>query len=537
MPQLPYRPTLPTVLRRAALLFGDDDFVVLPDRRISFRQAELASRRLAKELLASGMGKGTRVGIHLPSGPEWAVAFLAVTRIGAIAMPFSTLYRPSELRAALRVGDASVLVSAPTLLGKDNEARLEQAVPELAGSPAGRLRAHGAPYLRSIRLAGAGTRPWAEPFDIRTEGDGEETVDGVDERLLRAVEDEVTPADPIVVVFTSGTTADPKAVVHGQGAVVRKTSPPADAALNAIFGGRVLCLMPFFWIGGMQEVLAALQSGAAILTLERLDAAAGLELGRREGATSVMGNPQTMRSLLGGTELGSVIPTLRELPQRPWDGPPSSKGQIPNGIGMTETFGGWNSVCGFECRVVNPATGDVLGEGKVGEFHVRGYSLMQGLYKRERDEVFTAEGFYATGDLGYFEKGQFYFSARLKDMIKTKGANVAPAEVETVLNARPDVRVSFVVGLPHESYGEEVVAGVVAEEGHTVDVAGLFTACRTALSPFKVPTAIHVLAETDVPVLPSNKPDRRAVAALLAERQRLGPGPVAGGEGRPQEVP
>ncbi|MER7687232.1 class I adenylate-forming enzyme family protein [Streptomyces sp. NPDC097610] len=521
VPQLPYRPTLPVVLRRAADRFGDDDYIVLPDRRISFRQAEVASRRLAKELLASGAGKGTRVGIHLPSGPEWAVAFLAVTRIGAIAMPFSTLYRPPELRTAIRTGDVSVLVSAPTLLGKDNETLLEDAICGLVGSSPGRLHDPEVPHLRSIRLTGRSTRAWAERFDIRTE-DGDEEIGGVDDRLLQAVEAEVTPADPGVVVFTSGTTADPKAVVHSQGAVLRKTAPKADAALNAIFGGRVLCLMPFFWIGGMQEMLAALQSGAAILTLERLDAAAGLELGRREGATSVMGNPQTMRSLLGSTDLESVIPTLRELPKRPWDGPPSSRGQVPNGIGMTETFGGWNSVRGFECRVVDPVTGDILGEGEVGEFQVRGYSLMQGLYKRERDEVFTLDGFYATGDLGYVEKGQFYFSARLKDMIKTKGANVAPAEVETVLNRPPDVRVSFVVGLPHEAYGEHIVAAVVAESGHTIDPEALLAECRAALSPFKVPTDIHILAETDIPMLASNKPDRRAIATLLAARQRLG---------------
>ncbi|MEU9273114.1 class I adenylate-forming enzyme family protein [Streptomyces sp. NPDC048251] len=520
MPEVPYRPTLPAILRRAADLYGDDDYIVMPDRRISFRQAEVASRRLAKELLAAGVGKGSRVGIHLPTGPEWAVAFLAVTRIGAIAMPFSTIYRPAELRAALRVGDASILVSVPTMLGKDHEAMLEKALPALAGAVPGRLRVPEAPYLRSIRLVGESTRGWAEPFEIRT-GNGVDEIDGVDDRLLEAVEAEVTPADPIVVVFTSGTTADPKGVVHSQGAVLRKTAPTSDAALNAIFGGRVLCFMPFFWIGGMQEVLAALQSGAAVLTLERLDAAVGLELGRREHATSIMGNPQTMRSLLGGTDVTTAIPTVRPLPRRPWDGPPSSRGDVASGIGMTETFGPWNSVQGFGCRVVDPETGDILDEGQVGEFQVRGYALMQGLYKREREEVFTPDGFYATGDLGYVESGLFYFGARLKDMIKTKGANVAPAEVEAVLNRRPDVRISFVVGLPHPVHGQQVVAGVVAENGQAVDTEALLVECRTALSPYKVPSGIHVLADAEVPLLSSNKPDRRAILAILAERQSL----------------
>ncbi len=155
VPELPYRPTMPVILRRAAATFGDDDYVVLPDRRISFRQAEAASRRLAKELLAAGVGKGTRTGIHLATGPEWAVAFLAVTRIGALAMPFSTIYRPAELRRSMRVGDVAVLLTSGTMLGKDHETYLEEAVPGLADAEPGRFRDPELPYLRSIWVLGA----------------------------------------------------------------------------------------------------------------------------------------------------------------------------------------------------------------------------------------------------------------------------------------------------------------------------------------------------------------------------------------------
>ncbi len=518
VPEVPYRATMPEVVRRASALYGDADFIVMVDRRISFRQAEAASRRLAKRLLAAGVTKGTRIGIHLATGPEWAVAFIAVTRIGALAMPFSTIYRPAELRIAMRVGDVSVLLSSPTMIGKDNVAVLEEAVPGLATSSPGRIRTTELPYLRAIWLLSDSSRPWAESFDVSPAG-ADDAVDGFDDALLDAVEAEVTPADPITVVFTSGTTADPKAVVHSQGAVLRKTAPVANAALHAIFGGRVLTLMPFFWIGGMQEVLAALQSGAAILALERLEATAALELGVREEATSVMGNPQALRALFGGVDIEHAIPTLRSLPVRPWEGGPSSKGDMTIGIGMTETFGPWTVVDGVECRVVDPDTGAVLGESETGELQVRGYALAQGLYKREREEVFTADGFYATGDLGYVEDGLVYFTARLKDMIKTKGANVAPAEVEVVLNASPEVRISFVVGLPHDGIGEEVVAGVVAEDGCTVDVDALLAECRRVLSPYKVPTMIEVLRQDEIPLLPTSKPDRRAVTAQLADRR------------------
>lgn len=516
-PQLPYEATIPAVVRRASELFGPDDFVVLPDRRIEFGDLEKASRRLAKQLLAHGVGKGTRVGIHLPTGPYWAVVFVAVTRIGAIAMPFSTLYRPDELRQALRMGDVCVLISVGSLLGKDHESFLEKAIPGLAGSTAGSLSDCEVPYLRSVWLVGHGARAWATHVEISAL-DADEGFAGFDDAMLEAVEAEVSPADAMVAVFTSGTTAEPKAVVHSQGAAIRKTSRVANGSLNAQYGGRVLSLMPFFWVGGLQEVLSAMQSGAAVVTLERLDAAAAVQLGVKESVTSVMGNAAAMRSILGTTELRDLIPTIKPLPQRPWAGGPSSSGDASVAIGMTETFGPWNNVYGMECRIVDPETREICADGQCGEFEVRGYALTQGLYKREREDTFSADGFYATGDLGIRENERFYFTARLKDLIKTKGANVAPAEVEAVLNTFDGVRMSFVVGLPHATSGEEVIAGVVAQDGRAIDVDELLAHCRVRLSSYKVPRAIVMLDQQDIPYLSSSKPDRRAVKALLETR-------------------
>jgi acyl-CoA synthetase (AMP-forming)/AMP-acid ligase II len=513
---------MPEVIRRAGTLFGDADSVVLPDRRMSFRTMELVSRHLAQDLLDGGVTKGTRVGIHMASGPEWVAALVAVTRIGALAMPFSTLYRPAELRTAMRVGDVSLLISSPTVLGKDHEVFLEDAVPGLSGSTRGGLRIPDIPYLRSIWLLGGGTRKWADRLDVLVDDE----VDGAaspDWTLLEAVESEVTPSDPMLVVFTSGTTADPKAVVHSQGSLLRKMSPEADAGLNAMFGGRVLCLMPFFWVGGMQEVLAALQSGAALITLERPDGPAALELAKRERVTSIKETILARRSLFEGVQLDRAVPTVRPLPARAWDGGPSSRGDIAFGIGMTETFGLWTNVEGMACRVVDPDTGRPVGDGEVGEFWVRGYALMQGLYKHEREEVFTPDGFFATGDLGYTENGKFYFTSRLKDLIKTKGANVAPAEVEAVLNNDPAVRSSFVTGLPHDSYGEEVVAMVVPDEGRTIDVEALLGQCRSLLSSYKVPVMIKVLPTDQVPRLPSGKLDRRTLIDMLAKARGEAP--------------
>src|SRR5262249_4619956 len=228
--------------------FGDADFVVVPDRRISFRQAEAASRHLAKRLLAAGVAKGTRVGIHLPTGPECAVAWLAVTRIGALSMIFSTFYRPAELRRAMRLGDVALLLTQSSMLGKDHQSFLENALPGLEKSSASRLRLPDVPYLRSIWVRGDTDRAWAD-FYLVSSDEPTSTVDGIDDDFLEAVESEVKPADEMVVVFTSGTSADPKGVIHTHGAVVRKTAAVADASLDPTFSGRILSLTPFFWIG------------------------------------------------------------------------------------------------------------------------------------------------------------------------------------------------------------------------------------------------------------------------------------------------
>jgi acyl-CoA synthetase (AMP-forming)/AMP-acid ligase II len=530
VPDLSYQPTIPVVLRRAVEMFGDDDFVVMPDRRISFREAEAASRHLAKQLLAAGVGKGTRVGIHVPTGTEWAVFWLAVTRIGALAMPFSTLYRPAELRAVLRLGDVAILLSQPMILGKDHETYLEEAVPGLSSCSSGHLRIAEVPYLRSIWLLGESARNWAQNFAVSS-GAISHSIDGFDDELLEAHEAEVTPADDLHVTFTSGSSASPKAVVHTHGAVLRKTAPVANAGLDTTFPGRALSLMPFFWVGGIQMVAGALQSGAAVLTLEKIEPSAAIELGRREGATSVLGNPAAMRSMMGSASLDEqVLPTLRALPKRPWDdAPPSSRGEPATPLGMTETLGAWARVDGFQYRVVDPETGKEVSEGEEGEFLVRGYGVMSGFYKRERAETFTDDGFYPTGDLGYIENGAVYFKARRSDMIKTKGANVAPAEVEAVLNALPDVRISFVVGLPHPLYGEQVVAAVLPEDGESVDVDALRAHARRVLSSYKVPRVVEVISEDDITWLPSGKPSKRGVADLLVQRATELHDPTASG--------
>src|SRR5206468_3230464 len=143
----------------------DRPLILLNERRITYAEAERASARLARGLVARGFGKGSRVAVLAPNGPDWVVWWLAVTRIGAVMVPLNTFYKPRELGYVLRHSDASALVTVARLLGNDYLERLEACAPSLAGQRAGALYARELPHLRHVFVAGdAGGRAWATPI-------------------------------------------------------------------------------------------------------------------------------------------------------------------------------------------------------------------------------------------------------------------------------------------------------------------------------------------------------------------------------------
>jgi acyl-CoA synthetase (AMP-forming)/AMP-acid ligase II len=545
LPDLDYAPTMPAVVRRAAATFGDNDFIVMPGRRMSYAETEVASRRVGKQLLAAGVGKGTRIGFMFPYGTEWIVAWLAIARIGAIGMPFSTSYKPAELRKALRFGDVDTLLVPSTMFGQDHLAYVEAAVPGLAQAGPEPLRIPELPYLRHVRVSGGSDRLWAKalPLDFRvgartggadtdsTDSDG----DGISDEVFEAIEAEVTPSDLMMTIFTSGTTSEPKAVVHTHGNFLRHGANLARFA-GLTSESRRLCAMPFFWIGGVGlAVNMALSVGSAILCVEQFEPDAVLDLMEAEGATELGVWPQ-----LGQRMQRYIVATGRDVSRIPAFAPPPTTdyGLRHNSLGMTETMGP-HSAAGPEAervlpeemrgsfgllvpcvehRVAHPETNATLGEGEVGEICIRGYSLMSGLYKRERHETFDADGWYHTGDKGLIRDGYLYFHGRLSEMIKTSGSNVAPREVELLLESFPEVGLAVVVGLPDADRGEVVAAALVPAGGATIDPIQTLRRAGDELSNYKVPRRVLVLGEADVPYLANGKPDRLTVRQLLAER-------------------
>ncbi len=511
-PSVPFPPTIPDVLREAVASWGDRDFVVTPDRRMTYADAELASRRLAKQMLAAGIGKGTRVGLCFPYGQDWVVAWLAASRVGALVMPLATTYRPAEIRTVLRIGDVDTLLTARSVLGRDMQDMLEAAVPDLAAATNARLFLPDAPYLRAVWMTGPIDRAWATPVDFDALP---AAAAAIGDDLVRAVEREVVPGDLAQVTYTSGSSAEPKGVVHTHGTVVRATR--ALAALRSGAGPpRFFCAFPFFWIGGTLVLGAALQSGATVLCIERFEPGAALDLIEREQATHVLGWPTLLQSMRDHPSFpGRDLPAIPGLTVGPADVAlvESPVPGVPAHRGMSETVGNIGSV---EHRVVDPDTGRDVGEGEEGELLVRGYGLMHGYYKRERAEVFDDDGWLHTGDRVFLDAGRPYFVGRFTEMVKSRGANVAPREVELFLEEQFDeVLYAFVLGTPHPERGEEVTAVLVPAQGRTIDPDALTAHAREQISGYKVPTRIEIWAEADVPWLGSGKPDKLAIRARL----------------------
>jgi acyl-CoA synthetase (AMP-forming)/AMP-acid ligase II len=513
-------------LRRA---HSDGEFLVTDHERLSFAEADEQSQVLADALLASGVGKGTRVGILFPNCAQWIISWLAAARIGALTVPLSTFAPGVELARLLRHTDTQVLLMGRSIAGRDLVDRLAEALPGLSTGDAA-IALPDVPYLRRVHVWPDCDKSWATQWP----GTTRPVVS-----LASSAEQEVRPADELVLVTTSGTTALPKSVAHTHGSLVRHAYILAHHR-GVTAADRVYSPMPFFWVGGLtMVVLQALSTGAAVLAQDVFEPGATLALLERERATYVSCWAQAsqamtdhpdfakrdLSSVRGGTMLEALPPERR----------PTEPELTPNLLGMTETGGPHTMVevpdtplppkrrgsfgiplPGVVQHRIVDAAGLEAPPGQEGDIQVRGQLLMSGIYKRERHDVFSPDGWYSTGDRGWFDDaGHLHFTGRASALIKTAGSNVSPAEVESVLDAMPGVLHSFVVALPHAVRGQVVAAAVVPSHGTQLSTDAVAAHARRNLSGFKVPTVLAVLAESDLPMLPTGKVDRQGLVRLL----------------------
>ncbi len=473
----PSRPTIPALLHHSAREFGQHTYLVTPTDRLSYAEAEQRSADVAGRLLSEGVGKGSRVGLFFANGVDWVIWWLAVSRIGALAVPLSTLYAPAEIAKVVRLADIGLLVAPSRVLDIDVAERFEVALPELTSQPTPRLSLHAAPYLRRIVLVDSQSdRPWATSWD--------ETETSVLQEVLAAAEDEVSPADLAVMVHTSGSTADPKGVLHTHGTLVRQTSTWPSAIRSVTCSeasARILCAMPFFWIGGLLATTGALHEPITLLVMPRLDAATALDLVEREQGTGIVGWPAFTQRLrehptFASRDLSSA-PMLRDGPlDIAMTGVPD---RFPLHRTMSETAGGFAFT---EIGIVDE-DGKPVADGTTGELLVRGIGVMAGYNKRERWETFDEDGWYHTGDRVYRTENdpRLFYVGRTTELIKAAGANVSPLEVEAVIEQFADVAQCVVVGVEDPVRGEEVCA-VVVPAAAEIDVKSLAARARDQLS-------------------------------------------------------
>jgi len=528
--------TLPKLLANTVAARGWRDAIVTVRETLSYEELDRRTARMARAFLAVGAGKGARIALMAPDGVLWVTTFLAGLRIGALVTAVSTHSTPPELAHILRNSDTQFFVGVRRFLRHDYAATLTAALPGLAEHKAGTLRLSGAPYLRSIWLDDAGGLDWAQPIeDLLARAEG---PDAPDATLLAAVEREVAPSDDAVIVYTSGSTALPKAVVHTQWTVARH--PPELAKLFLLKSSdRMLPQLPAFWLGGMAMALQVLSVGAALVYPETPEQDVVLD-------TIEQCNVNRVNSW------GDLLVKLREAAiERGIDvdqivglGPfRDSRGELipvelqSNMLGMSETFSvhsaepidvrlpdakagaSGRAIHGYERRIVDPETGEEVPLGQVGELQIRGGGLLSGFYKVDRGRVFTPDGFYPTGDLARLDAdGYLYFVARRGDMIKTKAANVSRLEVEAALLGLPEVDLPIVVGLPDPELGQRVVAAVVPTEGAEPSEESLKKALRVALSAYKVPRQIVFVSHADVPRTATGKLKLFEMADMIAGR-------------------
>lgn len=540
MPFPKISPTIPALVRSGAALFRDRPFLVCEGETLTYLDLERRSAQLARTLLAKGIGKGDHVGILLPNSLDWALSWFASTRIGALAVPLNTFYQAEELAWTTRHADLRAILARPTFRNHDYLDRLQEALPGLADQDRpGNIFVNSAPNLRTVGVWGGCDRAWTTAIDADSAPDNP----FIDDDFLVDVESCVTPGDDVTIIYTSGSTGSPKAPVHTHGALVRHTYN-----LTSDYGVTnetvMFTSMPFFWVGGLITGLhAVIHHGATLITQPAFDAGDALHLIEKHRATITLGWPQQGKTLAEHPDFPHRDQSSVQRTSMPAMVPEERRPKGPNALGMTELCGnhigvdpyppqpaeraqtGGTSVEGLEHRIVDPATGEPVPVGTTGEIWVRGYSLMQRLHKREREEVFTPDGFYRTGDCGFAaEDGWITFTGRLGDLIKTSGGtNVTPSEVELALTNCPGVMEAYVVGAHDGDRGVVVAAAVVPHGGSTLDGDELRAQVRAQLSAYKVPKFVWITTKQDLPFTATGKVKKSDLAdqltSVMAQRQ------------------
>ncbi|NRA07529.1 MAG: acyl--CoA ligase [Myxococcales bacterium] len=533
------RLTLGRFLRDVAARHPERTAVVSEDRSLSYRELEAEARLLARALVGKGVVKGARVALLMANRPEWLVASYAVGMLGAVLVPVNTFAAADELDFILRHGDASLLLAQSELLSHHYLEALEERHPQLREGAAGRLQIPALPQLRAVvgldvTRARGGIEPWSALLAC---------AEGVDEALLDALIDEVEPSDDALIIYTSGSTAQPKGVVHSQRTPVLQAWRFRDF-LDFGPEDRVYTCYPFFWTAGIaMSIGATLAAGGCLLVQQHFEPGAALEMIEAQRATSVHAWPHQQKAL--GEHESAAVRDLSSVRKVDLSSPLATLAGVEEDVygvgasyGLSETFTITSAVPatapweerrdnngrpwpGMQIRIVDPESGAVRAPGEAGEIAVKGASLMRGYQKVLPEHVFDADGYFRTQDGGSLDaEGLLHWTGRLSNLIKTGGANVSPVEIQNTVDGHPDIKVGLAVGVGHPTLGEIVVLCAVPMEGADPDEAGVRAWLRKRLAVYKVPRRVLFFAADELDYTANQKiraePLREAALKRLA---------------------
>src|SRR5688500_15500825 len=485
-------------------------------RRWSYTKLNDDVDRLARALLALGVAKGERVGIWSPNCAEWTILQYATAKIGAILVNVNPSYRSHELEFVVKQNSMRLLVTAPSDHNSDYVGMARQALAEC-------------PDLRELVFL-----PDSEPdgLDGGVPQSGQELTyaellkraDDVGHSGLKARMAELDPHDPINLQYTSGTTGFPKGATLTHHNILNNGYSIGEL-LGYTEHDRVVIPVPFYHCFGMViGNLNALSHGAATIIPGRsFTPAAALEAVQDFGGTSLYGVPTMfiaelalpdfasydLSTLRTGVMAGSLCPievmkrVISEMNMKDVaicygmteTSPVSTMTRSGDTLEQrTQTVG--RTMPRLESKIVDPATGDVLERGQIGELCTRGYAVMQGYWNQpdKTAEAIDAEGWMHTEDLARMdEEGYVVIEGRMKDMVIRGGENIYPREIEEFLYTHPAIQDVQVIGVPDAVYGEELMACIILKPGAgPLDAAAVADYCRGKLAHYKIPKYVDV---------------------------------------------
>ncbi|MGW4636941.1 long-chain-fatty-acid--CoA ligase [Sphaerisporangium sp. NPDC004334] len=495
---------LSVILEDSARERPDRTAVVFGDLRMSYALVNSLADQVAGLLASRGIGRGDKVALACPNLPYFPIVYFGILKAGATVVPLNVLLQAREIAYHLRDSRAKALFcfeGTPELpLGRRGHEGFREAVAEGGPDADGFFILPATPLGTESGIEGVPTL-WT-------------ALSGLPDRFETVA---TAPEDTAVILYTSGTTGQPKgAELSHQNMLLNAVV--SDEMFELTGDDVFLAALPLFHSFGQTVIMnAGFRRRAALVMVPRFEPAAALALMREERVTMFAGVPTMYWAMLtsvhaDGAEVPSTLRTAASggasLPVEVLKDFEKTFGlPVMEGYGLSETspVASFNQrgrpakpgsigtpVWGVEMKLIDPAWNTVAGEGP-GEIAIRGHNVMKGYLGRpEATAEVTKDGWFRTGDIATRDADGYYFIIdRVKDMIIRGGFNVYPRELEEVLMTHEAVSLAAVVGVPHGSHGEEIKAYVIRRPGATVTEDELLAWCKENMAAYKYPRLLE----------------------------------------------